>query len=43
MALDKHEKANLTALQTSSVFRTHTFLGQTPNITTVKAIVVNYN
>ena len=36
MALAWHEKASRTALQTSSVFLTHTLLMQTNNMTTVK-------
>ena len=36
MALDWHEKAIRTALQTSSLSHTHTLLVQTRNITTVK-------
>ena len=38
MALVWHEKANRTALQTSSVNLTHTHLVQTDNTTTVKEI-----
>jgi len=38
MALVWHKKASRTALQTSSVFLTHTLLMQTHNITTVKEI-----
>jgi len=38
MALVWHEKASRTALQTSSVFLTHTLLVQTHNMTTVKKI-----
>ena len=38
MALVWHEKASRAALQTSLVFRTHSLLVQTHNMTTVKEI-----
>ena len=38
MALVWHEKVSRTALQTSSLSQTHTFLIQTHNMTTVKEI-----
>ena len=42
MALVWHEKASRTALQTSSVFHTHTLLVQTHNMTTVNEIFSTY-
>jgi len=38
MALEWHDKASRTTLQTSSVLHTHTILVQTHNMTTVKEI-----
>ena len=38
MALVWHKNASRTALQTSSLLRTHTLLVQTHNMTTVKEI-----
>ena len=42
MALVWHEKASRTALNTSSIFHTHTLLVQTHHTTTVKEIAEQY-